>query len=173
LCVALLTLCNFKLRRFQIHPNFESYKMEIVTIFKLAPNFPVAGIKSVMKKSGGRILLGDNTGGVVIVMRSMGFRCVEIGISSRLPFVCVCVCVCVYIYIYICIMNTKFRLAQNAVYSERRNVNIGTSGSRCTRSFRRTAVIYLELDDNTVFGPSFKILLFTNHFDSARSGKLI
>ena len=42
-------------------------------------------MKAQEDEGGGRILLGDNTGGGVVVMRPSRFQCVVIRISNGLP----------------------------------------------------------------------------------------
>jgi hypothetical protein len=63
--------------------------MKYVTFFKHTEFF-LAEMKAQGDEGGGRILLGDNTGGGVVMLRPSKFQRVVIRISSGLP----------YIYIY-------------------------------------------------------------------------
>ena len=63
--------------------------MTYVTFFKHAEFFH-AEMKAQGDEGGGRILLGDNTGGGVVKLRPSRFQCVVIRISSGLPFIDLC-----------------------------------------------------------------------------------
>jgi hypothetical protein len=45
-------------------------------------------MKAQSDEGGGRILLGDNTGGRVIMLRPIWFQCVGVWTSTALPCVC-------------------------------------------------------------------------------------
>jgi len=56
-------------------------------IFKiLAENFPTT-LKAQWHEGGGRILLGDNTGGVAGMQRPIRFQCAGVWVSTGLSFI--------------------------------------------------------------------------------------
>jgi hypothetical protein len=68
----------------------------------------LAGVVAQLGGGGRRILLGEDTGGTVTMLRPITFQCVGAGISSVRP----CVCIFVYAYLYVRCVHTHFRLAQ-------------------------------------------------------------
>ena len=57
------------------------------SIFEISAEFLLAGMKAEWDAGGGRIVLGDTTGGWAVILRPVRFHCVEAWISTRLPFV--------------------------------------------------------------------------------------
>ena len=47
-----------------------------------APNFYVVGMRAKLDEGGGRILLGDNTGGRAVMLRPIRFQCVGVWILT-------------------------------------------------------------------------------------------
>lgn len=65
--------------------NFKILKKQYeITFFKRAQCF-LAGIESTTRQSGGGILLGDSTGGGVVMLRSIEFQRAGVWISTGLP----------------------------------------------------------------------------------------
>jgi hypothetical protein len=60
--------------------------MKYVTVFKHAEFF-LKEMKAQGDEGGGRILLGDNTGGGVVMLLPSRFQCVVIRISNGLPYI--------------------------------------------------------------------------------------
>ena len=67
--------------------NFEKSK-SVGTIFEKNAKIFLAGIKEQRDKSGGRIVLGDNTGGEVVLMRLI----LDIGLYWSLDLNCTALC---------------------------------------------------------------------------------
>ena len=64
--------------------NLNKVKKKIKVNLTAGRIFFLAGIKAQCDESGGRILLGDNTGGVAVLLRPIGFRCVVIWLEVGL-----------------------------------------------------------------------------------------
>jgi hypothetical protein len=60
---------------------------------KSAPNFFLAGTKAQCDERGGRILLGDNTGGGTVTLRSIKFQC--FGIALLYTSICTYISLCI------------------------------------------------------------------------------
>jgi hypothetical protein len=56
-------------------------RTEVITFFKHAPNF-YCGNESATRRSGGRILPGDYTGGEAVMLRPIRFQCVGVWILT-------------------------------------------------------------------------------------------
>jgi hypothetical protein len=75
-------LKNFKLRNFTQSQSYTIFKkaQNLKNIFEMCTPIILEGQKTEWRKSGGRMLLGDNTGGEVI-----SFLCAGVWISTGLP----------------------------------------------------------------------------------------
>jgi hypothetical protein len=54
------------------------------SIFEISAEFLLAEMKAQGEAGGGRILLGDNTGGGAVMLRPVRFHCLEAWISTGL-----------------------------------------------------------------------------------------
>jgi hypothetical protein len=63
-------------------------------------------MKAEWEECGGRILLGDNTGGTAVMLRLIRFRCAGIRILTGVPYIYIHS----WLYIY-----TRFRLARDSI----------------------------------------------------------
>jgi len=95
-------LCTFKLSNFRLTRFQKVIQVLKIYIFERRAEFLGAGMKVQWKENGGRIMLGDNTGGGVVGLRQITF--LDVGFQLD------CL-VCAYISDSI---YSQFRLAQNA-----------------------------------------------------------
>ena len=65
-------------------------KIEIAAFFKRTPLSFMSGNESAMTEGSGRTLLGDNAGGMAVMLRSIMFQCVGVRISSGFPCIYTC-----------------------------------------------------------------------------------
>jgi hypothetical protein len=73
----------------------------------MRPEILFVGMEAHWDKSGGKILLDDDTGGAVYMLSQIGFQCTGVRISSGIPF---------YAHLVDC-TNTRFWLAQNLTWA--------------------------------------------------------
>ena len=70
----------------------------------MRPEFFLAGMKAQRDKGGGRILLGDNTGGGAVILRTVRFQFGAVWIPAGLP------CIYTYSWSHIChLFSSHFR----------------------------------------------------------------
>ena len=98
-------LCSFKLRSFG-HAVSKIVKNWNSKVFETHTKFFAAGMKARGDEGGGRILLGDITGGGAVMLRPIRLHCVVLEFGFQLDC---------FLYTYIVnYMNTQFWLAQNS-----------------------------------------------------------
>lgn len=79
-------LSSLSLRNFESDILIKSGKIEI-NIFEMRAEFFFEEIKAKWDECRRRILLGDNTCGRAVILRSIRFWCVGVLISTRLHFI--------------------------------------------------------------------------------------
>ena len=80
----LLDMRNLNSRDFRLRRRLKTNtKMKNYT-FERCAEFFLADMKAAMRKSGGRILLGDDIGGEAAVLRPIRFHCVGVWFSAGL-----------------------------------------------------------------------------------------
>ena len=79
-------------------------------------------MKAQWDEGGGRILLGDNTGGGAVMLRPITFQ--SVGVLFQLDWL-----ICTYIYLTICIFNSDFRVTRGMpVHGKRKRKRVDSVG---------------------------------------------